>query len=291
MSNYSFTFIDWLISPRTGYQLHRAGVGSLYAFSLSSLSVAFVISTFRKKNNFGRMISILFYIFIVYFYGSKGLILSYFIYGLSILWFFNYKNLTYFILFGGLSVFTLLIYNLFSTKGEMDFMTIFSYFDYYVNSAMYYKSYFEGGIKLFYGKIFLTDFWSFIPRGLYPEKPYVYGFLHVNEYFFSGAAERTHTPAFGGPLVSFADFGVIGVIVSSLFDFTYLLSLYALNCIFRYTNINNFRYKTSYIFIFILCFAPGFLSFIPSVVAVAVSLFFYSVMIFFAKVTYKDRST
>ena len=46
----------------------------------------------------------------------------------------------------------------------------------------------------------------------------------VNEHFFPGAAEATHTPAFGGPVPYFADFGLIGVIVYSFFNFQLIFS-------------------------------------------------------------------
>ena len=116
----------------------------------------------------------------------------------------------------------LMLVNFFSSIGYnadgTDYEKVLSYFDYYVNSALYYKEYYSGKIDLFNGKIFFSDFWSLIPRGLFPNKPYVYGITHVNEYFFPGEAEQTNTPAFGGPINYFADFGIFGVIFLTFFD-------------------------------------------------------------------------
>ena len=91
-------------------------------------------------------------------------------------------------------------------KGDYtDYEKVLSYFDFYINSSIYFKEYYSGKFILFYGQIYFSDFWSLIPRGLFPDKPYVYGITYVNEYFFPGAAAESNTPAFGGPISYYAD--------------------------------------------------------------------------------------
>jgi hypothetical protein len=289
MSNHSYSFIEWLSSPRTGYQLHRVGVGSLYALSLTSLSIAFVIATLRCTSNSRRIVKILVYVFFVYFFGSKGFIISYFIYGVIILWFFQFKSLNFFIGIVGGAVCIAVIYNLFTALGQIDIETFFSYFDYYVNSARFYQAYFDGSLPLFHGKIFLTDFWSLVPRGIYPDKPFVYGFLHVNEFFYPGEAARTNTPAFGGPTKAFADFGIVGVIISSLFNLPFVFSLFFMNCLFVYGNIFIHKFNSSYIFLFIICFSPTFLSFIPITLGIVLCLLLLFFIMVFSRITWRSK--
>ena len=93
---------------------------------------------------------------------------------------------------------------------------------------MYFKEYYSGKISLFYGQIYFSDFCTLIPRGLFPNKPYVYVITLVNEYFFPGAAAETNTPAFGCPISYFAYIIILGLILIKFIDpfrFIYFFSL------------------------------------------------------------------
>ena len=47
----TFGFINWILSPRTGYQYHRVGAGEYYAFALLFLSTSFsILLLFLRKN-------------------------------------------------------------------------------------------------------------------------------------------------------------------------------------------------------------------------------------------------
>lgn len=224
----TFGFINWILSPRTGYQYHRVGAGEYYAFALLFLSTSFsILLLFLRKNRSIYLFSIV-YIFFAWFLGSKHIMLNFCIYTITVLWFRNVDNLGKIIGYATPIIFIPMLLNF----GSFDLSEIATYFDYYVNSAMYYKEYFSNGIDLFYGQIGLTDYWALVPRSLFPDKPYVYGFLLVNEHFFPGAAEATHTPAFGGPVPYFADFGLIGVIVYSFFNFQLWFQVFCYYIIF-----------------------------------------------------------
>lgn len=224
----TFGFINWILSPRTGYQYHRVGAGEYYAFALLFLSTSFsILLLFLRKNKSIYLFSIV-YIFFAWFLGSKHIMLNFCIYTITVLWFRNVDNLGKIIGYATPIIFIPMLLNF----GSFDLSEIATYFDYYVNSAMYYKEYFSNGIDLFYGQIGLTDYWALVPRSLFPDKPYVYGFLLVNEHFFPGAAEATHTPAFGGPVPYFADFGLIGVIVYSFLNFQLWFQVFCYYIIF-----------------------------------------------------------
>lgn len=182
----TFGFINWILSPRTGYQYHRVGAGEYYAFALLFLSTSFsILLLFLRKNRSIYLFSIV-YIFFAWFLGSKHIMLNFCIYTISVLWFRNVDNLGKIIGYATPIIFIPMLLNF----GSFDLSEIATYFDYYVNSAMYYKEYFSNGINLFYGQIGLTDYWALVPRSLFPDKPYVYGFLLVNEHFFQVLQRR-----------------------------------------------------------------------------------------------------
>jgi oligosaccharide repeat unit polymerase len=263
LTSSSFGFVNWLKDPRTGYQLHRVGAGQFWVFSISFLSVSFTIFTLYVKKNINLFIFLLFYLYSAFLLGSKGIVLDFLVFFIIILWVRRFQNLKkVFIIILPLAL-VLMLVNFFSSMGfngdGTDYEKVLSYFDYYINSAMYFKEYYSGKISLFYGQIYFSDFWSLIPRGLFPNKPYVYGITLVNEYFFPGAAAETNTPAFGGPISYFADFGILGVILMTFIDpfkFIYYFFLCQLLKNYDYIKIKN----NLFVFIMFLFFtAPFFL--------------------------------
>lgn len=250
VAQHSFGVLNWIRDPRAGYMLGRSGAGQYYAFAILFLTVGYVIGTFFSR----RTSSLFLYFFVAEIFGwfsaSKGIILSFAVYFLIVVkikapWYFNR------ILILIIPILTLLVLSAF---GSVELQDIFEYFDYYPNSAMFYQSYFRGDLRLFMGDIFLTDFWGYLPRSLFPDKPYVYGTLLLNEYFFPGAAELGHTPAFGGPVSAFADFGLVGVIFSALFCGSQLVWVFANYVIFfKNKTLNN---DSRMLVCFLVNFAP-----------------------------------
>ena len=89
----TFGFINWILSPRTGYQYHRVGAGEYYAFALLFLSTSFsILLLFLRKNKSIYLFSIV-YIFFAWFLGSKHIMLNFCIYTITVLWFRNVDNL------------------------------------------------------------------------------------------------------------------------------------------------------------------------------------------------------
>lgn len=257
LASHSFGIVNWLKAPRVGYQLHRTGAGQYFAFSLLCLSASYAISLlYVKKINTVFILSAV-YLFFVWFLGSKGFMLNFCICSFIVLWFRRYRHLKRALKLGVPFIFGLLLLNF----GSFDLEKITSYFDYYINSSMYYEEYLKGNIDLFYGEIAFSQFWGLIPRAFYPDKPYVYGFLLVNEYFFPGAAEATNTPAFGGPIAAFADFGIVGVLFSSIFNFELGFRVYCYYVIFKDWSYEKIVSNPFILYVFLLLFAPNFLNF------------------------------
>jgi hypothetical protein len=260
LSSSSFGVINWILDPRTGYQLHRMGAGQFWLFSISFLSISFALTCLFTRKYSNLFLMLLLFVSFAYLLGSKGIILEYFIFFLIILWIRKFRYLRLFFFAGIPLALSLMLFNFFSSAGaNADLTDAFSYFDYYVNSAMYYKAYYSNEIDLFKGEILVTDFWNLIPRGLFPNKPYVYGITHVNEHFFPGAAEATNTPAFGGPINYFADFGTIGVVLCSLFNPFKFIYYFFLCQLLKNYNFYLITHNSIILLLFIFFTAPFFL--------------------------------
>ena len=258
LSSHSFGVWNWINDPRTGYQYHRVGGGQYYAFFLLFLSTSYSILLLYIKRNSIVLFSYFSFMFVVWLLGSKGHLLTFSIYTFIILWFRQYRYIDKVIKFFLPLIFGLMILNL----GKISFVEIVSYFDdFYVNSAKFFEEYFNDRIELFYGKVWFSQFWDLVPRALYRDKPYVYGIILINEYFFPGAAEASHTPVFSGPIMAFADFGLLGVFLNGIFNFSVLVKILAYKIILNKFSFDDIRSRPIRVYIFILLFAPGFLTF------------------------------
>lgn len=255
---------DWLIDIRGSYIEKREGNGIFYAAALSFLSISYFFAGVASKNSKIFSTLSLLYFISVYVLGSKGFILQFFIFFLIVIYrqrqYKIGKALTIMIPLA----FILLIFNFFSQRDSIDLTALAEYFDYYPNAAMYYKDYFSGAINLFYGEVIASSFWAYLPRALFPEKPYVYGILHVVEIYYPGGAESGNTPAFYGGVPQFADFGIIGVLVFSLTNLSPVLYFVGLRYALKdkaFLNYGTMSGRT--ILICILLFSPSFGSFLP----------------------------
>lgn len=251
----------WLTSPRSSYEHARAGVGHYYALALSCLSYSYFLMTIYVRRISVLFLVFLFYIFLVFFFGSKGFILSYGIFALIILWLRGYRHLGKIAVFAGLATSSLILINLAQSLSAVNLLSIFHYFDFYINSAEYFRMYFNNEVNLFYGQIYLTSFWELVPRGFFPDKPYVYGRLLINEIMWPGLAERGNTPAFGGPIAEFADFGILGVILFTFFDFAFIISVIMLYVLYKYMSMERLKTDSIYMYLFVFMMAPVFLKF------------------------------
>ena len=263
LAHAEFGILNWILNPREGYQIYRVGHGHWYAIAISMLAAAMGVSAFVEKRPHKILRRGLFYLVLGYLFGSKGMLLAIASTTLVLLWFVNSRHLFKNIIFGTALVCLLMIWNLYMATGSFELFSVISYFDYYKNAAEYYREYFSGSIKLFNGEVALTSLWAYVPRAFWPDKPFVYGIIHVNEIFFPGQAETTSTPAFGGGVEQFADFGVVGVLVSGLFSIQSLQTALLSYLIFRNPRINVDRITIASAVMIIVQFAPGFGTFLP----------------------------
>jgi hypothetical protein len=91
--------------------------------------------------------------------------------------------------------------------------------DYYYNFGYFLEKYPLGADK---GEIFLTSFYLYLPRFLWPAKPLVYGFLLIQEkLFYKEMMINFYPSVFEEYAMHIADFGLInGIIVIILIKTT-----------------------------------------------------------------------
>jgi len=263
LANAEFGILNWLQNPRMGYQMYRAGQGHWYALATSALSVSFVL-TFLAHPTAGRLLrNMVVYIVLGYFLGSKGVLLTIFSATLVFLWFMRWRHLGKLMLAGAPLLFGLLIFNLYLALGNVfELGSIIGYFDYYKNAADYYRSYLNGEIDLFHGEVVMSSLWAYVPRAIWPDKPVVYGILHINELFYPGLAEIS-TPAFGGAVEQHADFGVLGVVIFGFFSSQAVLTGVLSYLIFKRPGVRLDRITLATVLLFLVQYAPAFGSFLP----------------------------
>lgn len=257
----SIGIAEWLFHPRRGYEQGRTGLGHLYAISLSCLSFSFVLAAISIQRTFRIFIVAVLYISFVYFLGSKGFILSFGIFTLIVLWLRGYKHLGKTSVMLGVIISVLILVNLAQSYSTMEWTSIFQYFDFYINSAKYYQMYFDDQIKLFYGEIFLSSFWELVPRGIYPDKPFAYGKVLINDIIWPGLAEKGNTPGFGGPVAKFGDFGIIGIILLNFLNITFIFLIVTLFLLYKYISLEKLRTDSIYLYIFVFMLAPAYLKY------------------------------
>lgn len=296
LTNHSIGIFSWITNPRLGYQLYREGAGQWFALTVTSLSVlSFLTLIFLEKKYLIFLVPLI--AFLWYLTGSKGFVLKYFEFTLLILFtklpYNNFKKI--FPLFLGLSLLPVL-YLFFGSGFNLSllldqFGEITSYFDHMVNAINYYEAYFNNQITLFYGEIFKTSFWSLVPRNIYPQKPYAYGPVLISEIFYPGQAELTNTPAFGGMVTDFADFGIFGVIVGSIFNFTFFFQTLVFSKFYEITKSGNFLNNKNYLGLFLLFVSPSFLFFLAFPLNMILFIIIFLIIYFISKFTLIKKSS
>lgn len=259
LANSEFGFFNWLLNPRRGYQLYRAGQGHWYALAVSALSASYIFALLAKPTAGNVIFFTVFYIFFGHFLGSKGVLLSIFTTALIFLWFLRWRHLGKIYLFGVPTLFGLMLFNLFlAADDSFEFQNILMYFDHYKNGADYYRSYLSGDVSLFHGEILSSSFWAYVPRAFWPDKPWIYGVINIVEMFYPGLAETGNTPAFGGAVEQFADFGPLGVVLFGFFSTKAILTGVLSHLIFLKPGLSFVHVTLASLMLILVQYAPSF---------------------------------
>jgi oligosaccharide repeat unit polymerase len=207
----------WITDTRTAYIANRAGAGPLYAAMEWCLVFALLHYLWARRPRGIRLIFITWsFAFAAYFSGSKGSVVIMFVIGIVYYQFFVRR-----ISIGGYLVLSGMILSVFSVllgiqgmRGGL-FETSRTYFrDYFDVTTQFLWRFDEFGYH--YGSASLSDLWFYVPRLVFPNKPYEYGALLIHRVLFPGAAETGNTPGILGWAMAYLDFGVAGVFVSGV---------------------------------------------------------------------------
>lgn len=268
----------WLEDIRGSYITKREGNGVFYAAAVSFLSISYFFEGVSSTRSLGFALRSLVFFGAIYVLGSKGFVLQFFIFFLVIIHRQGRISVGRVLMVALPTVFVLLLINFASQRESLDFTGVAEYFDYYPNAAMYYADYFRGAVPLFEGQVFFTSLWEYVPRSLFPDKPYIFGILHVVEIYYPGGAESGNTPAFQGGVPQFADFGIPGVLLFALFNWTPLVYFAGLRYALKDRAFLNQGPMTGRaIVVGLLLFAPAFGSFLPMGLIAMLLLFIVSV--------------
>jgi hypothetical protein len=251
--------LTWLKNPRLGYQQYRVGEGHWYALALNALCVSAMAGFAARPQPRAILLKIVFFTGLAYLLGSKAVMLAVFTSGMVMLSLIGWRHVGRSFLLGVPAIFVLLVWNLYlALSDSFELESILGYFTFYKSAADFYTGILNGDIQLFHGEVFFSQLWAYVPRALVPDKPFVYGILHVNEIFFPGQAELTNTPDFGGAVFEYADFGVPGVLLLGFFNPTSVLTGALLYLLFRSPGIDLRRLTLGPFLVLLAQFGPQF---------------------------------
>lgn len=202
-----------LTAPRVAYQSYREGIGFVWALMITFMVLWY--SNSLIENQKVNLLNVIILCLIAYCTGSKQVML-----GIILLMPFQpfiswraRKVLMLIALFAAPVMFLFLFGQLTAEKSLLFRMA--AYFKTSQLGAIIFDSYYDGTLEYYYGEIYLTGFWGYIPRAIYPDKPFAYGSTFLLGVYFPGMAETGATPSFGFSRY-FADFGWYGALLSLL---------------------------------------------------------------------------
>lgn len=206
----------WFTDSRQAYQSFRAGSGPIYVMVQWALLISLMYYIWCRKPRLAALAwAVCLYSLAAYFTGSKvnilaGAMLAGFYY-----YFFIRKVPAVLIILApivGLGFFLILLV----LQGSYsDIYSTMSYFrDYALTTGQFLVRFDEFGYQWGYGM--LSDLWFYIPRAIYPDKPFEYGIALIHKVLFPGAAAQGHTPGVLPWALAYLDFGAVGVFFSGL---------------------------------------------------------------------------
>ena len=206
----------WITNPRMAYQDFRAGSGFLFLLAQWTLISGFLIYLFSRPQSLGSCLrGLAFYISTAYFTGSKGAMVSGLVLCGSFYNFYVRKIPVIWFLISILFCIPMMLALLVFQGSYLDVFEALNYFkDYVATSATFLSRFNEFGLS--FGAASLSDFWFYVPRLFYPDKPFEYGVILIHQRLFPGMAELGHTPGISTWALAYLDFGTLGVFLSGI---------------------------------------------------------------------------
>jgi hypothetical protein len=207
---------NWISDPRMSYITGRAGVGHWYVSSQACLFLSLLVLLYFRRIRNPMLLGglALGYAFLFAYFGSKTGMLG--VLAATVLYYNYYVRPigSVWLALAGAAALPVVCISPWLQGSFDNLLATLTYYDYFDNAAMYLKE--ADRIGLRHGSAALSSFWEYVPRGLYPEKPFIYGSLCINEYFWPGSAEVGYTPALLPWTAYYLDFGVGGVLAGAV---------------------------------------------------------------------------
>lgn len=204
----------WIRDSRAAYIKYRAGVGVFYLASHAMLTFAWIYYLWSVKPALCRRIVIgCLFVVAASVTGSKGQMLVVVLIGVVEYNFRVHRLSAWRSMLAGaaiaLGVLGALVY-----QGKVGAGVLAYFGEPYGVTATFLHRWEEFG--LLYGQGSLSEFWYYVPRAIFPAKPYEYGGMLINRILFPGAAEGGNTPGILLWTRSYLDFGAVGVLFAAL---------------------------------------------------------------------------
>ncbi len=211
-------FKEYLFTPRIIYERTRTGYGMSFFLSILFSQLAVFLGFYTtSKYRFLSIAIILINLVLIYFHGNKSPLLTvainYIIYQryvlnkiISIKTFFIFSAVVSFLI-AFIFVFT------FGIDFKSAILVMAGYSDYTRNFALLIDS----GYEPQFGRLLLeSEFFSRIPRAIYPDKPVDFGYFELARRFYSESFYNNQgVPSFGlGDF--YADFGFFSIVIISV---------------------------------------------------------------------------
>lgn len=206
----------WLTNTREAYIQFRSGAGMFYALTQWLLTFSMIYYIWFTRPKALKLISVtLLFSLGMYFLGSKNNLLTLFV--IAIFYYNFYVQLIsyrYYLIL--IAILFFVFFGMLILQGS---------FPSFLDSVVYFRDYFDVTVQMLYrfdelgfryGEGWITSLWFYVPRALYPSKPYEYGLTLIHQVLFPGAAESGATPSPLPWAVSYLDFGILGVFIEGL---------------------------------------------------------------------------
>jgi hypothetical protein len=201
----------WLTDTRTAYLENRTGAGQFWLLTIWFLMTAMVYYLWARRPRGLRLVGAVVASTVgAYLTGSKYVILCAFITALTYYHFLVKPVPTVTVIVSGV-VAVAAFFGLLFFQSSMTALNVLSYFENFDVTTRFISRFDEFGYR--YGAGWLSQFWFYVPRALYPDKPREYGSLLIPAHLFPGAHEQGYAPGFLGWSLSYLDFGLVGVFV------------------------------------------------------------------------------
>jgi hypothetical protein len=204
----------WITNTRLAYIESRAGVGVLWAATSWCLLIGLLALIWGSRRTTTSITAVAAVMLLSSLLGSKAAVVM-----PIVLAVFHYHLRRQSVATSGVVMLAFLVTSVFALTMALQNSTesatsLVSYLAEYCHTACRAIDLLGPQGAWFLGEAWLSSFWEFMPRAMFPAKPLVYGQVMVHDALAPGMAELGHTPGVPGWMLGFAEIGWAGIAAS-----------------------------------------------------------------------------